>query len=348
MPNNGHFWSEKEITWLREEYLRKPVYMPIKKLAQILSTQCGISADAIRIRLGEFQKETQIVHQSTYPVYSEPLEMTGDALILTDVEFPFHNADFINKCLELAKAWGVKNLILGGDTLHFESLSGWEAPWNDPKMGGLNEHDADLIAEFIRALPKKYRDKGEELITDIGEQESGDGASTELAIARTELARMAKQFDHIDYVLGNHEGRFLRTMETAISPRELFRLLEIGDNDPKWRISTYYYSVLHSDGEKFHIEHPRNTAKFSAWKLASKLQSHVIMGHSHHLNFTYDISGTFYAIECGHCVDEARLPYAGQRHNTAYAHVLGAVIVRGGYPWLLTAKSDFQSLKRAK
>lgn len=62
---------------------------------------------------------------SQMPKYDEPLTIEGDALILSDVEAPFQHSDFINRALELAFAWGVQNLILAGDMLHYDSLSAW-------------------------------------------------------------------------------------------------------------------------------------------------------------------------------------------------------------------------------
>jgi len=44
----------------------------------------------------------------------------------------------------------------------------------------------------------------------------------------------------------------------------------------------------------------------------------------------------------GHCVDERRLPYASQRSNTSPAHVLGAVIIRGGFPHLLMERTPWK------
>jgi hypothetical protein len=71
------------------------------------------------------------------------------------------------------------------------------------------------------------------------------------------------------------------------------------------------------------------------------------MGHSHLLDFTWDISGKFHAIHAGHCVDEGRLPYAAQRHITRRQHKPGAVIVRGGFPWLLFDGVPWEEYKHA-
>jgi hypothetical protein len=161
------------------------------------------------------------------------------------------------------------------------------------------------------------------------------------------LARLAEQFDNIDWVLGNHEGRTLRVFETALTPNILLDLVHIPDGQrPKWRIAPYYYSILYSRESKYIVEHPKNAAKFSASKLASKYLANIIMGHSHHLNFTYDPSGKYYAIECGTCVDENRLAYVSQRHNISPAHCLGAVIVKDGYPHLLNKNTPWELLRR--
>jgi hypothetical protein len=341
--SGGSYWTDKEIKQLTEEWNKRTGGVSIAKFSKQYAKHSVHTMEAIRYKLSALRDPNEI-HESPYPVYDEPLETVGDALILTDVEFPFHNADFLNRCLRLAKAWKVRNLIAGGDLVHFDSLSGWEPSWTEVKLGGLSDSQADMLFEFVNHLNRRDRKQGETILESIGKAEAHDGVSTELAASRTEIKRLEKQFDHIDFVLGNHEGRLLRALETALSPSELMRLLEIKEG--KWRVSSYYYSVLVSNGERFQIEHPKNTAKFSAWKLASKYCSHVIMGHSHQLNFTFDISGKYYAIETGHIVDEDRLAYAAQRHNTNYAHVLGACIVKDGCPYLLHARTNFEVMER--
>lgn len=349
MPNTGIFWKPAEVRELILAYKNRPVGQSDTAFSAEYSRRHPKWTDnAIRSQISKHKldKLAGVVSESTYPRYDKPLQMEGDALIITDLELPFHHADFVNRCLDLAQKWKIKNLILGGDMLHFDSLSGWEPNWIDISPNGLTEADERRLREFVNSLPSKHQRGGEELLEKLGRRVDHDGASTELGIARKEIKRLSQQFEHIDAVMGNHEGRFLRTIATAISPEELTRLLEVGDS-PKWRIAPYYFSILISGGEKFQVEHPRNTAKFSASRLAGKYQCHIIMGHSHQLNFTFDPSGQYYAIETGHCVDEERLPYAAQRHTTAAAHVLGASIVRGGVPWLLHKRTDWRALSRA-
>src|SRR3990167_1223061 len=139
MPNTGHSWSTKELHWLEQEVKNHPADITQRQLATELSRKSGgrISMDAIRKKLLHIKSSP--VSPSTYPVYDTPLEMVGDAVIMTDIEFPFHHAEFINRVLDLANSWGIRNLILGGDVLHFDSLSGWEPSWSDTNDGGLPE-----------------------------------------------------------------------------------------------------------------------------------------------------------------------------------------------------------------
>ena len=303
----------------------------------------GVSVEAARVKVGEMRRAGRLgaVAQSPYPVYDAPLEMEGDALILPDVEAPFHHADFVNRCLDLASAWGIPGVILAGDALHFDNLSGWEPNWTPPQTGGLTaDAEAQLLA-LADNMPAAHAAKLRERVAAIGQRQAADGLGTELAIARQLLHRLADQFERADFVMGNHEGRLLRALQTTLAPADLAALLQLGD---KWRVAPYYYSVLTSAGERFQIEHPKNSAKYSAAKLAGKYACHVIMAHNHHLVYQFDPSNRYYAIEAGHCVDESRLPYTAQRHNTGPSHSLGAVIVRAGIPWLLHPRVDWRRL----
>jgi hypothetical protein len=345
MPNTGMYWTKGEIEELKQAWNNKPEYMTKRDFSR--NYESKHSMDAVKgcidrlITLGELEK--QYIKPSPYPVYNEPLVMQGDALILPDLEIPFHNSEFVNRVLGLAEAWGIRQCILAGDVLHFDSLSGWEPNWTKTKKGGITAKAEGELMEEIDKLPEKYRRPLAEKIIDIGERTEEDGVSTELDIASRELKKLSELFDKIDFVLGNHCGRLLRAMQTAINPKLILKMLEAGD---KWRIAEYYFSKLETVNGTFIIEHPKNSGKFSASRLCSKYMAHVLMGHSHQLNYTFDPSGKFYAVEMGCCVDEQRLPYASQRHNTSPMHVLGAVIVLDGYPYLLHEGTDWERMRR--
>lgn len=283
---------------------------------------------------------------SPYPVYNEPLLMEGDALVLPDPEFPFHHAEFINRVLDLADAWGIQQCIIAGDALHFASLSRWEADWIKASKDGLTPETRDALLDTINATTKgKAKAALLAKLNEIGEkEEQGGGVAAEVRQAQKALVALAQQFTRIDYVLGNHDARYLKTLDSPLFADELLKFIDL--RDTKWRIAPYYYSILQSGGETFRIEHPKSAAQGTAEKLASIHLCNIIMGHSHLWGHTMDLSGKFHAIHAGHACDERRMPYAAQRSSTSKRHPLGAVIVRDGWPWLLGENSPWWTLRR--
>ena len=277
-------------------------------------------------------KITHVVKDSPYQRYDSPLEREGDALILCDVEAPFHDADFLNRCIELANKWKIKACILNGDFLHFDSISSWEPAWTNPAKVGLSDHQERVLMDFIQRLPDKYQTNMPELLEALdGSEENVSNISAEMRAARQVVEALTRNFKEVDFVIGNHEGRLLRAFQSPVSPDDVLRLIDAGS----WRIAPYYWMRLFSGGQTYLIEHPGAAARTTAARLAAKYQTHVIMGHSHLFDYRKDASGRFHAITSGCCVDESRLPYCSQRHRPGDAHSHGAVIVRDGFPWLL-------------
>jgi hypothetical protein len=322
----------------------------------------GVTWPEIAKRLGRSQGSAQqwwfkygagkplpknIVKESPYPRYDNPLKMVGDALVIPDIEIPFHHADFVNHVLELAQVWGIKRCILAGDVLHFDSISSWEPNWMDERQKkGMGEEAELALLELANKLPVKYGSQLNELIEKLDGAQDGDpNISEELGIARRTLRVFSDLFDEVHFVLGNHEGRFLKALESPMFPGELLHLLDLNE---KWKISPFYYSLLESQNGIFRVTHPKSAAKMTASKQASKNQQHVLCAHSHRWMQEKDVSGSFWAISMGCCVDEARLAYVGQRDNNADKHLLGAVIVRDGYPWLLGEDSQWKWLAKCK
>ena len=75
-------------------------YSPYRKMAQ-----------AERWR----RPEQPRINSSDKPRYVSPPKFKGEQLIFTDAQIPFHNATFINECIDLALAWGIKSCIGAGD-----------------------------------------------------------------------------------------------------------------------------------------------------------------------------------------------------------------------------------------
>lgn len=284
------------------------------------------------------------VQASSFPQMVEPLRTEGDALILCDLEAPYHHADFLNRCLDLAQAWNIRQCIIGGDCLHFDQFSHWEANWREEKKPGdnLTPETAQVLRDKIAGLPERERAEIGKILDTIPVERTDND---ELAEARRVLETIGGLFDRVDFVIGNHDSRFLKLLNSPLLPRKLLDFIG-GCPEPKWRIAGYYYSILVSGGETFRIEHPKSAAASTAIKLADKYECSVICGHSHLHNFGYSTSGKHYAVQAGCIVDETRLAYAAQRSTNSPAHGLGAVIVVDGYPFILEPRSPWQRLKR--
>lgn len=311
-----------------------------------LANEYQMTVDAVRGRVRRAreydptpQRVKPIIAASSMPVYNTPLKAQGDAVLLFDTEFPYHNADFLNRVLDLADAWNIRRLILGGDVAHFDSFSHWEANWTAPKQPG-----DSLTAETMAALKVQAANNPDllKILETIPVDEPGND---ELAELRRNLETLGTCFDDILFTLGNHDARFLHALNSPLLPRKLLDFIG-GCPEPKWKISPYYYSILETEGETYRVEHPKSAAQTTAVKLADKYECSVIVGHSHLQSTGWSTSGNHYAIAAGCVVDEGRLPYAAQRSTNRPAHSLGAVIVRDGVPWTLHARSDWTRLRR--
>ncbi|MCJ7826458.1 sigma-70 region 4 domain-containing protein [Patescibacteria group bacterium] len=311
-----------------------------------ISKQLGLALGTIKTHYYLARGQTGAkIPESPYPRYDSPPVIEGDALILPDAEIPFHHAEFINRVLDLADAWKIKQMIAAGDLLHFDSLSGWEPNWAVKPNGGLSEKSEKELMDFAITLPKNQQGRLMEKIVDMGGQtEEGSGFSGEMHHARKTLKALDELFDSFTWILGNHEGRLLRAINSPVQPSELLNLMKLEEG--RWIILPYYYCLLNSGGETFRITHPKTAANGAARGLASQYFQHIIMGHSHKMFFDWDASGKYYAIQMGHCVDEERLAYVAQRDCKRDSHKLGAVIVRNGYPYLLTEQLDWERMKK--
>lgn len=336
-------------TTLSDEAIRN-LWLQSGKTQREFSRLIGLPFGQLHSKISNAQQREvrnvarEIMKPSPYPVFDKPLEMFGDVLVIPDPEFPYHNADFLNRVLDLADAWGIKQCNIAGDALHFNSISKWEPAWTLPATGGLSELNRQEFLLRVRGLPAKQRAVFIDWLDNCTYRSDTNSVGDEVEIARRCLVRLGEQFDQIDYVLGNHDGRFLSALHSPLFANQLLQF--IGIEEPKWRIAPYYYSVLHTDKGDWRIEHPRGASKSTPYSLASKYLCNVAQGHSHRLSMEWDKSGNWYAIHMGCCVDENRLPYASQRSNASDAHKLGAMIIRDGYPYLLHDGVDWKWMRK--
>lgn len=328
-------WTLNEEKLLQELQLKGENSIAIAK-------RLGRKVGSVETKIARMRKENGFVPvpTSTMPKYESPLHSKGDALILSDVEAPFHHADFINRSLELADAWGIRTLHLNGDLLHFDNLSAWGAEWIPDDTAPLYE----ALQDFILNLPKTHRERGISMLENAGAFGGGGGLADELAEAR-KMFRSFSNFDEILVALGNHDDRYLRALDMALKPKELLVQLD-RHHDERWKIAPYYYTVLETDLGDFRLEHPRSSGRTAAIDLCAQFHTNIIMGHSHRWAVNRDLSGKYWAIQSGHCVDETRLAYVMQRSAKRDAHCLGSVIVRDGIPWVLGEWTPWERMKK--
>lgn len=325
-------WSTKDIDLLIRY---KKDGMTDHQISQKLKR----SYDSINSKISRLKSSGELsksfVPRSTQPIFDGALKTQGDAVILSDVEAPFQESEFINRVLDLADSWGIRTLHLAGDLMHYDRLSMWGAEWQP------DERFQQLQDFLINNLSNRQRQAGIDLIDGLSEQ---GGYSDEMKEARNVFKNL-NSFDEIIVAIGNHDDRYLRTLSVGMRPMEL--LIQMGvSEDKRWKIAPYYYSLIETEKGLYRIEHPRGAGQKAAVDLAIQHHCHVIMGHSHRWAVNLDPSGDYWAIQQGHCVDENRLAYVMQRGAKRDAHRLGATIIRDGFPFVLNSDTPWNLLKR--
>jgi hypothetical protein len=322
-------WTDKENDAVMGD-------MPLKDIARALNR----TVDAVRQQRFVLRR-TQYVSESPYPKYTEPLKVETDKiLILPDVELPLHDASFINKCIDLALSWKVDNLLCAGDLFHLDALTGWEASWNKVVRNYMDERTKDKLNDiFLKIKDEKVREEAFVAIDDLKPKTNGSFAE-EISISKKVITEL-NVFKNRYHIMGNHEGRLLRLIESSMEADNLKDMFKMDG----WNMSEYYFAEVLCK-EKYKIAHPKPFGKTAATEMASKYLCHYIMGHSHDWSVRKDRSGTFWAIQMGHCADEKKFAYESQRDRTYWAHSHGAVIIRDGYPFLLGEETPWSLMKR--
>jgi len=134
---------------------------------------------------------------------------------------------------------------------------------------------------------------------------------------------------------GNHEYRLVRKLDGALRMKEV---LDYFVNDPTTVTTNRKWFWLESGGMQFRIVHPKNYSRIPArvaQSLASKYRCNMITGHGHLWGMTRDVSGGWWAIDAGCCLDARKVNYLEEDLSTNPQPVLGAVIVIDGMPILL-------------
>lgn len=329
-------WTDEDTTRLIQ--LSKN-YSNIEIAQKLGRSSPAVAAKLVQLRGQGLVSYRNVIQESPARVFDDQMVATGDMLILPDVEAPYHHADWINRCIDLAMALNVKQLCVAGDFVHFANFSQWAGNFK-PEPKSIADNPEAMA--FLETLSEPQKAAAIALLENMRPVDPGDGISEEMKSVRKTAKDFGGAFETIYYIMGNHEHRKIRLQGFTEGVSDLKRFFELGDN---WKISPYYYMFL--DGTiRSRIEHPNGASARYAIDIAIQQHQHVFMGHSHRLARQKDPSGDFWAIQMGHCVDEKRLQYVMQRTVKRDAHCLGAVLYYDGYPFLLEQESPLGLMRK--
>jgi len=313
---------------------------------QIVKTlkKSGFQTNEERVRHQRRQEglvSSPLVAQSPFVRYDNPPTVEGNVAVFGDVELPFHEHNFLNRCLELCQKWKITKVVFNGDLLHQDSLSWFSPNWQEEgaNTDGLSDAALRALQDVADDMPSKYRDLLLEKMEKLGPRvlPNPTSISEEWKYAREALKVMKKVFpDGATYIQGNHEGRYLSLLNSPLMPEDFKRILM--GNDDWLKASVYYWGLVNSNGIIWRCTHPKNTSTTPASiaaKLADKFGMNIVQGHNHLWAVTQSMSGKYIAIESGCMVDGKRLSYYETRDTTRPQWQNGAVIIRDGFGYLL-------------
>jgi len=343
--NKGNPWTKKQKAELIQLYAAKLPEQSDTDFSAAISGTLRRSTGSIRGKITELKNLSQIktkIPESIYKIWDDFPRFDGDALIINDPHIPYHDAGFINRCLDLANHWQIPTTVLGGDAIEANSFSGWADDFT-PEGNVVNSAAREEMERIFLDMPDgEVKDRMALLLENI--DAPAGNMSEEIKETKKVFRALADATQNVIRIQGNHENRLLRVLKKSLSPSIMDGLFDA--QNPRWKVSSYYECEFVSGGQKWRVTHPVNSGKGSSKKLASKYQCNIIMAHNHHFSIQTDPSGQWLAIEAGACVDRRRLPYEMQRDNAADMHVLGAVIIRDGKPHLLNAWTDWAQLMK--
>lgn len=160
------------------------------------------------------------------------------------------------------------------------------------------------------------------------------------------LAELASGFEHVDWLLGNHEARLRNRLAKWLDAERIRKMLGL---DTTVTAHNYFYCLVGAD---WIVTHPKNASELPArvamW-IAEKCGRNVAMFHDHVTGISQTRDGEHIGVSVGMCADSLRMEYQAIRQSKRPAMTQGAAILRwdGARYWLhhLTAHTDFEWMK---
>jgi hypothetical protein len=192
-----------------------------------------------------------------------------------------------------------KPLNLRGD---WAVTADWHVPLYDAKLVNKFLDDAQERNMTNLIIAGDYLN-GDSLSQYYPKQKSA-GIEKEVFEARKLMEVLAKNFNNIVFLKGNHDYRYVKSTEYrqdfVSAMKEVFMGIELGQCKLKFTNLDHVY--LNSNGERYLIAHPTSYSKnplSNPINIAEVYKCHVLTGHTHHCAMGYDASGSFIVGELG-------------------------------------------------
>jgi predicted phosphodiesterase len=205
----------------------------------------------------------------------------GAGAVTADWHHPLCNYELVNEFLMHAEDTGATNwLVVAGDWFNIDALSAFDFK---------DERNANLSREMY------------------GSNET--------------MSRVLQVFDRVYLSWGNHDARVHKSLGYKVSFARAMRMMFADlDSDlmDKIILSNLDHQYIDTPNGRYTVCHPKtyNQAPLTtARKLASKLHTNVITGHSHHTAIGHDPSGRYVCAEIGGFFDARKTAYL-QRTTT--------------------------------
>jgi len=150
--------------------------------------------------------------------------------------------------------------------------------------------------------------------------EDGLKLDEELDFAKTVIEEIKKHFT-VQIILGNHDERLSNLVGREIRTEQLLsRWLDV-------EVHRYHQAYV---GSTWLISHPQNYSRMPAQPalaLATKYEMNVAVAHTHQFSIARTLSGKWWAVEIGTCMNPELVEYLHRNLSTHPKHQKGALII---------------------
>lgn len=202
-------------------------------------------------------------------------------------------------------------------------------------------------ARLAGIVGEKYLPRGKRNLIIAGDLVNMDWASRyevieglpawqqEKAAARQLITEYADIFDHIYYIMGNHERRLAKFTHAALGAQDLADMFY---QDEKFKTSEWGWCTLRSGDVEYRVTHGRSYSVNQLTvgsELALKFQQNIISHHQHMLAIGWDKFKRYVVIDNGALVDQNKLSYVVRDDGKLPNMAKGFCLVKNGIPHLL-------------